>query len=42
MTAAAIIAWREEHGGFRAVTELLEVSGIGDVTLAQLTPLVTV
>ncbi len=42
VTAAAIITWRDEHGGFRAVTELLEVSGIGDVTLAQLTPLVTV
>ncbi len=42
VTAAAIIAWREEHGGFSAVTELIEVTGIGEVTLAQLTPLVTV
>ncbi len=42
VTAAAIIAWREEHGSFTAVTELLEVSGIGDATLATLTPLVTV
>lgn len=42
VTAAAIIAWREQHGGFTAVTELLEVDGIGDATLAQLTPLVTV
>ncbi|WP_340540352.1 ComEA family DNA-binding protein [Nocardioides sp. GXZ039] len=42
VTAAAIIAWREEHGGFTAVTELLEVSGIGEATLATLTPLVTV
>lgn len=42
VTAAAIIAWREEHGGFTAVTELLEVDGIGDATLATLTPLVTV
>ncbi|WP_139978347.1 ComEA family DNA-binding protein [Nocardioides litoris] len=42
VTAAAIIAWREQHGGFSAVTELLEVDGIGDATLAQLTPLVTV
>ncbi|QCW50594.1 ComEA family DNA-binding protein [Nocardioides dongxiaopingii] len=42
VTAAAIIAWREEHGAFTAVTELLEVSGIGDATLATLTPLVTV
>ncbi|MEO9323586.1 ComEA family DNA-binding protein [Nocardioides sp. C4-1] len=42
VTAAAIIAWREQHGGFSAVTELLEVDGIGDKTLAVLTPLVTV
>ena len=42
VTATAIIAWRDEHGGFTAVTELLEVDGIGDATLATLTPLVTV
>jgi competence protein ComEA len=42
VTAAAIIAWRTEHGGFTAVTELLEVDGIGDATLAELTPHVTV
>ena len=42
VTAAAIIAWREQNGGFTAVAELLEVDGIGDATLAQLTPLVTV
>lgn len=42
VTAAAIIAWRDEHGAFTAVTELLEVDGIGDATLAKLTPLVTV
>ncbi len=42
VTAAAIIAWRTEHGAFTSVTELLEVDGIGDATLAQLTPLVTV
>ncbi|WP_122818129.1 ComEA family DNA-binding protein [Nocardioides pantholopis] len=42
VTAQAIIAWREEHGGFGAVEELLEVDGIGDVTLAKLTPHVTV
>jgi competence protein ComEA len=41
VTASAIIAWREEHGGFTAVDELLEVDGIGDATLAQLAPLVT-
>ncbi len=42
VTAAAIVAWRDEHGSFTAVTELIEVDGIGDVTLEKLTPLVTV
>ncbi len=42
VTAAAIIAWRSEHGGFRAVEELLEVNGIGDATLATVAPHVTV
>ncbi|WP_211357080.1 ComEA family DNA-binding protein [Nocardioides rubriscoriae] len=42
VTAAAIVSWREEHGGFTAITELLEVDGIGEATLARLTPLVTV
>lgn len=41
VTAAAIIAWREANGGFKAIDELLEVDGIGDATLAQLTPHVT-
>ncbi|MUV39572.1 ComE operon protein [Lentibacillus sp. JNUCC-1] len=31
--AAAIIAHREEHGLFRTVEDLLEVSGIGEKTL---------
>jgi competence protein ComEA len=42
VTAAAIIAWRTEHGGFTAIDELLEVDGIGDATLATITPHVTV
>ncbi|MDP3893521.1 ComEA family DNA-binding protein [Nocardioides sp.] len=42
VTAAAILAWRDEHGGFSAIAELLEVDGIGDVTLAQIAPHVTV
>ena len=41
VTAAAILQWRTEHGGFTAVEELLEVSGIGDATLAELMPFVT-
>ncbi len=42
VTAAAIIAWRDEHGGFSAVEELIEVDGIGDATLARIAPYVTV
>ncbi len=41
VTAAAIIAWRTEHGGFSDVRELLEVKGIGEATLADLLPHVT-
>jgi competence protein ComEA len=41
VTAQAIMAWRDENGGFRAVDELLEVSGIGDATLAELAAHVT-
>lgn len=40
VTAAAIIAWREENGPFTAVDDLIEVSGIGEATLAKLRPLV--
>ena len=32
-TAAAIVAYRDEHGPFRAVEELLEVRGIGPAKL---------
>lgn len=39
-TSAAILAWRDEHGGFRTVDDLLEVSGIGEKTLEKLRPLV--
>ncbi len=42
VTAAAIIAWRDEHGGFTAVEELLEVQGIGETTLGQIAPHATV
>ncbi|RIK17507.1 MAG: competence protein ComEA [Acidobacteria bacterium] len=42
VTAGHILAWRDEHGRFSRVDELLEVSGIGERTLAQLEPLVTV
>ncbi|KRF30639.1 ComEA family DNA-binding protein [Nocardioides sp. Soil805] len=42
VTAGAIITWRDQHGGFSAVEELLEVDGIGDATLAQIAPHVTI
>jgi len=42
VTAQAIVAWRDQNGGFTSVDELLEVDGIGEKTLAQLTPYVTV
>lgn len=38
--AAAIIAYREEHGGFSSVEELDNVSGIGPALLAKLRDLV--
>jgi len=40
--ASRIIAWREQNGGFRAVDELLAVSGIGEKTLAGFRDQVTV
>jgi competence protein ComEA len=39
-TAAAILAYRQEHGGFSTVDDLLEVRGIGEAKLEQLRPLV--
>lgn len=42
VTAEAILTWRTENGAFSTVDELLEVSGIGDVTLGELRDLVTV
>jgi competence protein ComEA len=41
VTAAAILQWRTDHGPFTSVDELLEVSGIGDATLAEIAPFVT-
>ncbi|SOC52423.1 helix-hairpin-helix domain-containing protein [Ornithinimicrobium cerasi] len=42
VTAGQILAWRDAHGRFTRVDELLEVSGIGERTLERLEPLVTV
>lgn len=41
VTAAAIMQWRTDHGPFTAVDELMEVSGIGEATLAEMAPFVT-
>lgn len=41
VTAGKILQWREEHGGFTAVDDLLEVDGIGEKTLADIAPHVT-
>jgi competence protein ComEA len=41
-TASAILSYREEHGRFGSVDELLEVRGIGEAKLDQLRPLVRV
>lgn len=40
VTAQKIIDFREQNGGFRSVDQLKEVSGIGEVTFAGLSPLV--
>lgn len=40
--AQRIIAWRDTNGRFTAVEDLLDVTGIGDATLAGLRDLVTV
>ena len=42
VTAAAILQWRTDNGAFSSVDELLEVSGIGDTTLADIAPFVTI
>ena len=42
VTATAIITFRTEHGGFTSVDQLLDVDGIGEATLGQIAPHVTV
>ena len=41
VTAQKILDWRTAHGSFSSVDELLEVDGIGEKTLADLAPYVT-
>lgn len=38
--ARAIIAFREEHGGFQSVSQLLRIKGFGRAMLRRLRPLV--
>jgi competence protein ComEA len=40
VTAQKILAWRQQHGGFRGVDDLGNVPGIGPKRLAALRPLV--
>ena len=40
--AGRIIAYREEHGAFESIEELMEVSGIGEAKLAELECWITV
>lgn len=42
VTAAAIVAWRTQHGRFSTVAELQQVDGIGPKTYAQIAPHVRV
>lgn len=41
VTAQKILDYRDAHGSFSALDQLKDVSGIGDVTFAELEPLVT-
>jgi competence protein ComEA len=40
--ARAILAYREAHGGFTSVSQLMRVKGFGRATLKRLRPLLTV
>lgn len=40
--AGRIIAYREEHGAFESIEELMEVSGIGEAKMAELEGWITV
>lgn len=40
--AKAVIAMRKQRGGFKSVTELTDVKGIGEAALAKLRPFVRI
>ncbi len=41
VTAQKIVDWRAAHGAFTSIDELLEVDGIGEKTLADMAPHLT-
>ena len=41
ITAARIVAWREENGPFTSIEELMNVQGIGERTFERIRPHVT-
>ncbi len=41
-TARAIVAYRQQHGPFRTVEELVKVKGVGQVTIDKNRPRLTV
>ncbi len=40
--AAAIVAWREEHGSFQSIEEIMQVSGIAEGTYEKIKDYITV
>jgi len=40
--ARRIVEWRDEHGPFRRVEDLMKVKGIGEKSLEKMRPHVTV
>ncbi len=41
-TAATILTYREENGGFKSIDEITKVKGIGDAKFREISPLITV
>lgn len=37
-TAAQIVAWREQNGSFKKITDIMQVKGIGDASYELLEP----
>jgi len=41
-TAANIVAYREQHGNFKAIAEIVNVKGVGEKTFAKLADQITI